>query len=639
MFLDFLMPYILLATWCLLVFVSIVFFISGLDDFFIDIVYILRASYRRFFVLPKYRPLTEKQLMAVEEKPIAIMLPAWDESSVILRMLENNLRTVKYSRYYIFVGTYPNDPETQREVEIIRERYENVQRIVCPEDGPTSKADNLNWIYQGILNFEKEKNLRFEIFVLADSEDVLHPLSLNLFNYLIPRKDMIQIPVVPLERHWKQFTAGHYADEFAENHSKDMIVRERLTGILPSAGVGCAFSRRALELMARDNNNQVFNTGSLTEDYEFGLRLGRYGLKQIFAKQVVHRSVESKSRLTGRIRRKTVMEYIATREFFPSTFLQAVRQKARWMLGINLQGWESLGWTGRWWSKYALARDRKAIISHLAILIGYFVFLILLAVWALQQMLPEGYRYPPLVERDSWLWYLILVDTFFLICRFVHRAFWVQRLYGWMQALLSVPRLLWGNAINVTATTRALFQWIRSKITGKPIRWDKTDHVYPSEEILKAYRRKLGDLLLARRFITVSQLEKALEIQKENKSPLGAILLELGWVSEDDLVTILGVQFHLTTRKIDRSAIRREAIALVPPYVALRYGVFPLETTPDGKLILATENFIAADRLEQLTELLGRPVEICLSSHSDLTSVMQTAYGDLLMGKSGQKAC
>ena len=31
--------------------------------------------------------------------------------------------------------------------------------------------------------------------VLHDSEDVLHPLELKFFNYLLPRKDMIQLPV------------------------------------------------------------------------------------------------------------------------------------------------------------------------------------------------------------------------------------------------------------------------------------------------------------------------------------------------------------------------------------------------------------------------------------------------------------
>ncbi len=626
MALDPWMSYVLLVTWVLLVFVSIVFFLSGLDDFFVDLFYIFRSSYRRMFVLRKDSPLTEKQLTDAPEKPVAIMVPAWDEAAVIHRMLENNLRTLNYSRYHVFVGTYPNDAMTQRQVEVVRERYDNVHRIVCPKNGPTNKADCLNWIYQGILAFEKDRNVRFEIFVLADSGDVLHPLSLKLFNRLVARKDMIQLPVLPLEMKWNHFTAGHYADEFAENHSKDLIVREQLTGALPSAGVGCGFSRRALSLVARDNNNQLFNVDSLTADYEFGLRLGRYGFKQIFAKQVVRRLVSHRSLWSGRISQKTVRECIATRQYFPTRFWQAVRQKSRWMLGINLQGWGNLGWTGRLWSNYALARDRKAIISHQAILLGYLILLVIVAVWVVQKINPGGYKYPPLIEYGTWLWYLILIDIFFLFFRFVQRAFWVQRIYGWAQAVLSFPRLVWGNAINVAATSRALYFWIRSKQTGKPIEWDKTDHVYPSEELLRSYRRRLGDLLLERRFITVSQLERALDMQKENHRPLGAILLEQGWVSEDDLVAVLGVQFHLTTRKIDPALIPKEVIALVRPEVAEKYGVFPLEVTREGKLVLATENIIDAGRMAALEKLLGRPLEVCLSSRTDIASAMKSAY-------------
>lgn len=620
------MPYILIVTKVLLVFVSIVFFISGLDDFFIDLFHIVRSLYRRLFVMRRYSPLTEKQLLDPPEKPVAVMIPAWDESAVIRRMLDNNLRTVNYSRYHLFVGTYPNDPKTQREVEFVRERYDNVHRIVCPKDGPTNKADCLNWIYQGIRNFEQEQGIEFDIFVLADAEDVLHPLSLKLFNYLIPRKDMIQLPVFPLEMKWHEFTAGHYADEFAENHSKDLLVRERLTGNLPSAGVGCAFSRRAMTIVAKDQENQLFNIESLTEDYEFGVRLGRYGLKQIFARQVVYREATSKNRWTGRIRTRKVREYIATREYFPNRFGQAVRQKSRWMLGINLQAWASLGWTRDWWTDYALARDRKALVSQLAILVGYVVLAVILFIWGLQHLYQGSYRYPPLIEQGSWLWYLVLIDTFFLLFRFVERAFWVQRIYGWAQALLSAPRLVWGNVINIAATIRALTQWLKARMTGKLVQWDKTDHAFPSEEVLRSYRRKLGDLLLERRFITVGQLETALEMQRKNHRPLGAILLEQGWVAEDDLVRILGVQFHLSTRKINPSQVPPQVVGLVTPEVAETFGVFPLELNADGRLVLATERAISAERLAALEKRIGRPLEICLSSRSDLATAIESVY-------------
>ena len=134
---------------------------------------------------------------------------------------------------------------------------------------------------------------------------------------------------------WWNFTAGHYADEFAENHARDMLVREILSKSVPSAGVGSGYSRRALELLAADSNNQLFNIDSLTEDYDFGMRMRKFGLSQIFVRQILHRQISRTSRFTGKRYTTSKREYIVIREFFPRTFTSAVRQKSRWIMDEN----------------------------------------------------------------------------------------------------------------------------------------------------------------------------------------------------------------------------------------------------------------------------------------------------------------
>ncbi|HEX7636020.1 MAG TPA: glycosyltransferase, partial [Noviherbaspirillum sp.] len=124
---------------CVLVFakllmtaVGICFLISGLDDFFIDICFVIRSLYRRYFLLPKFPPLTEKKLLEQSEQHIAVMIPAWDESAVIRPMLENTLKSISYKNYTIFVGTYLNDLDTQREVDLVCNKTDRVQKIVTP---------------------------------------------------------------------------------------------------------------------------------------------------------------------------------------------------------------------------------------------------------------------------------------------------------------------------------------------------------------------------------------------------------------------------------------------------------------------------------------------------------------------------
>jgi adsorption protein B len=519
--------------------VGIVFFISGVDDLFIDLIFIVRSAYRKWFVLPKHPALSEDRLMAQAEQHVAVMIPAWDESAVIRPMLENTLRSISYGNYTIFVGTYLNDLDTQREVDLVCAKSGKVVKIVTPHDGPTNKADCLNWIFNGIKIHEQQHGMRYEIFVMQDCEDVIHPLCYKLFNYLIPRMDMVQLPVESLKTKWHQFTGGHYLDEFAQAHYKDMPVREALGAYLPAAGVGAAFSRRALDLVSAGRDNELFSVNSLTEDYEFGFCLGRLKLKQAFVRFAVTRTVERKSRLTGKTVHVRQKDVVCVREYFPNKFKFSVRQKSRWVIGITLQGWRNLGWSGGLANRYMLYRDRRALMTNMANLFGYLLVLLVLGMWVLEALFPDFYRYPPLLEQGSLLWYLLFANGFLFVMRAFMRGYSVYRLYDAQQALLSFPRMIWGNLINFLATARAINQYLKFLKTGKFIKWDKTAHRYPSDVELAGFRRKLGDLLLDARAITSEQLNQALAIQKTRPKKLGEILQEMGWINQQMLDQVL----------------------------------------------------------------------------------------------------
>lgn len=611
---------------------GLVFLINGLSELFIDLVRIGREIWRRVFVfrLRRAKPLSEADLMARPEQAVAVMIPCWDESGVIRRMLENTLKVLNYSNYVIFVGTYPNDPATQREVDLVRERYGNVERIVCPKDGPTSKADCLNWIFEGIRHYEKEHGTEFEIIVMEDSEDVVHPMLLKLFNYLIPRMDMVQVPVLPMEPKWWQFTMGTYLDEFATNHARDMVVREFLTGNLPSAGVGTAFSRDLLLRLAARNQNRLFTIGSVTEDYDFGIRLADMpGVRQIFSRVAFVRDMRRKSPITGKERTVKVRDYIGVREFFPRTFKTAVRQKSRWILGITLQAWETIGWVGGFWSRYMLVRDRIGLVTNQVNMLANILVPVYLAVWGYVYFFPETYRFPPVVSAGTALFYLMLTNLGLLLWQVSIRAWYVARTYSIGQAALSPPRLIWANVINFFATMRAIRIYIRHLATGAPVAWDKTDHAYPSEEELVRYRRRLGDLLLDRRFVTVAQLDAALERQKISGQPLGAVLEDMGILEGDKLLQTLGIQFGVQTTAVDPYTVDKEIIAMVPKGMAQRRRLFPVTLSPEGRLIVAVDALPDPDEIHLLETELDRFIELRLTTRGDLSFAIRFGYDRL----------
>src|SRR5260221_6215139 len=157
------------------------------------------------------------------------MIPAWQESSVIRQMLLNTRSRLDYTNYTIFVGTYPNDPTTAGEVDGLEQRGARFVRVAVPHDGPTNKADCLNWIYHAIRRYEAAEGIAFQIFVMQDCEDVIHPLCYRLFNYLIPRKDMVQLPVLSLERRRREVPRGPRPSGCLEPGFKQLLARRSVS--------------------------------------------------------------------------------------------------------------------------------------------------------------------------------------------------------------------------------------------------------------------------------------------------------------------------------------------------------------------------------------------------------------------------
>lgn len=400
--------------------------------------------------------------------------------------------------------------------------------VLVPHDGPTCKADCLNWLMQGVTLYEMQHNMEFAGVVMHDAEDVVHRLELRLFNYLIDRMDLMQLPVFSLESPWYAFTAGHYVDEFAESHSKDMLVREMITGAVPSAGVATCFSRRALRALAAERENLIFNTDSLTEDYDISFRLKELGMRQIFLRYGVQATIRTVSPFSGKMRTMRTIDYVATREYFPDSIGTAVRQKSRWILGIVFQGWSAIGWRGNLGMRYVLWRDRRSVITSFTTIFAYVLLFNVLLLYTAPHLL-RGVNLPPLVETASATWWLLAINLFFLLNRVGHRMWFTGRLYGWQQALLSLPRLVVGNWVGCLASCRALRLFIIHRLTGKPLVWDKTTHAYPSTDQLQHMRQRLGELLVQRRLITEHVLAEALVQQRSDpqRRPLGEILLHM----------------------------------------------------------------------------------------------------------------
>ena len=516
---------------------ALAYLIGGLNDLFLDLVFYIKPL-RRALAQGRENPRCDEwELHSEPEKSIAILIPAWDESAVIGAMLESTSDRLDYANYDIFVGTYPNDEATQFEVARAAFDRPRIHRVVCPNPGPTSKADCLNWIVEAIRLKETETGKRYEIFVLEDAEDVVHPLTLKVFNRFIPEYDLIQVPVIPYERSLHQVTGNTYLDEFAETHLKNLTSRLAVGGMVPSAGVGTGFSRAACDELSAQTNHVLFPPVSLTEDYDFSFRLFRNQRKSGLAEVWVDRTDA---------RGRHVKELVAIREFFPASFGDAIRQKQRWLLGITFQGAQKLGWGSGWRERYMLLRDRIGVVTSLFNLFALFIFFRLgeMMLEAHLHNLPWTSDMPP-YDSGSPLALIIDINILLLINRLFQRAAFVARVARARQILATPFRMLWGNVIDFYCAVHAVRRFTHSEITGKPLKWLKTAHEYPNVETLLRRHRPLGDILLERRIISPDQLRAGLALQSRpayRDHYLGEILVAMPVMSQDDLLEALSIQ-------------------------------------------------------------------------------------------------
>ena len=605
--------------------IAVTFFLSGIDDLVFDAIFWFKARKNR-------NMLEIEDMLNKEEKHIAIIVPAWKEENVIDKMVVNAIKMIDYRNYDIFVGIYPNDKETKRSIMSLEGYYYNKVHIIVNDlNGPTNKAQNLNMIFKGIKNYEKETGKRYKIFVIQDSEDIIHPLSLKLYNYLIPPKDMVQIPVFPIESEmnfinfFKYMTSSTYIDEFAESHTKDIIVRKQIKGIIPSAGVGTAFKREALEKVAEANNGIIFNFNNITEDYEVAIRFHEANLETDYIAEGVLRVDDNGNKK---------IEYIATREFFPNSFKAAVKQKSRWVYGITFQTPGQHRLKGKTLPQiYTLLRDRKSKYVNLVNLPAYMLFFY--SIFDLVYSLITGQ--PSITSSRiftlfSPMWYIIVVDTGLAVFRVFNRFIAVKSIYGIKHAVASVfippfasLRLIWGNTINFFSTLDA---W-RTFFFGnrKRVSWNKTIHKeYAPDKVLTNYKRKLGDILIENKIISEAELSKAIKNKCNSNELFGKYLVSEKYVEKKDMDLARALQLRSYPSELRFEDLDPDLIYLIPEAIATSGKLLVIGKLKDSILVAKDQN-TGGIFTEIIQEKTGEKVEYVNLPYKELGPLIKSAYG------------
>jgi len=122
--------------------------------------------------------------------------------------------------------------------------------------------------------------------------------------------------------------------------------------------------------------------------------------------------------------------------------------------------------------------------------------------------------------------------------------------------------------------------------------------------------KHLGEILLDEGYVTAEDLGVALTEQAERGQSLGRVLVELGMLSEAQLVSALAQQVGMDFIELSDFIVDRAAVALVPGTLCRRHTVLPIGFE-NGAIRLAMAdpgNVVAVDDVRNVTGIQVRPV-------------------------------
>ena len=170
------------------------YILMGFDDFIWDIIALFYKQRRKDVYL------NMQEISASPNRLLAVIIGAWKEDNVIEDVINNFQISTIYpkSMYHIFLGVYPNDTSTINAAKRLEKIYPNVHMIINEKEGPTSKAQNINYVLKQVRQFESDRSWNFSSYTIHDAEDVVHPYELKITNTLVTQYPALQFPVFPL---------------------------------------------------------------------------------------------------------------------------------------------------------------------------------------------------------------------------------------------------------------------------------------------------------------------------------------------------------------------------------------------------------------------------------------------------------
>ncbi len=147
-----------------------------------------------------------------------------------------------------------------------------------------------------------------------------------------------------------------------------------------------------------------------------------------------------------------------------------------------------------------------------------------------------------------------------------------------------------------------------------------------NENIKVSNFQKLGEIMLFHQYITPSQLEEALKIQKETGERLGVILEKMGSVKTKEVYQALAEQLGALFIELDNYLIDPQVVSLLPEKFCRERQVIPVGEE-NGALILAMANPADVVTIDRARLMTGKEIKPAIAPLEEIERIINTYFG------------
>lgn len=133
-------------------------------------------------------------------------------------------------------------------------------------------------------------------------------------------------------------------------------------------------------------------------------------------------------------------------------------------------------------------------------------------------------------------------------------------------------------------------------------------------------------MLLEQQLVSEDQLRECIALQRSSGQSLAHILVEKGYLSEEDLVATLSEQLGVPHIRVANYNIPKEALAEVPETLARQHLMLPISITGEV-LTLAMANPLNIMALDDLRMLTSYEIQPVIAVESELEAAIDKHYG------------